>query len=329
MRRAHPLLRSATLAALVLLNACPAPPPPVVPEPPPAPTRSVPPDGARLPSHPELQAAVHAPARAPYDPNALGPAGRTIAVALTNRGTQTVAIGELRASFTASRDGVAFPCREHIGGSPRNREPSALPPGHSFTFERDLDCTMPLPGQYDVKVFLRLGRDDAALPQEPAGAFVLELFATSPRVPHPFPSRRGLYALMTGNRRTPPLSADEWKRGDYHVVVALINAGTQTVRVGAGKLAFQVCRQGAKTLCTGQAEAVPLPNELGAGAVHVVQAPIAGAPSAEGRYEIVGRLSLGDGGDDVEIGRIPLHVSGDPSLYAPEPWQHVSEPSDR
>ena len=292
-------------------------------------------DGARLATHPDVQATVHAPARAAYDPSALGPGGKTVAVALTNRGTQTVEIGEMRASFTASRDGVTFPCAAHKSGSPRNHEPTELLPGHSFTFERDLDCTMPLPGRYDVNVFVRLGRDDAgAAPQAAAaGAFALELVATSARVPHPFPSRRGLYALMTGNRRTPPLSAGAWKRGDYHVVVALINAGTRTVHVGPGKLAFEVCREGSradsKVPGTGQAEAVELPKELGAGAVFVAKAPIVGGPSSEGRYEIVGRLTLTETGEEVEIGRIPLHVSGDPSLYAPEPWQHVSEPSDR
>jgi hypothetical protein len=70
---------------------------------------------------------------------------------------------------------------------------------------------------------------------------------------------------------------------------------------------------------SGQAEHVVLPAELAPGAMHVVQAPVACAPSEEGRYEIIGRVSL-EGGEEVEVGRVALEVTRDPLLFAPQPW---------
>jgi hypothetical protein len=61
------------------------------------------------------------------------------------------------------------------------------------------------------------------------------------------------------------------------------------------------------------------PEQVEAGSVHVLQAPVTCAPSEEGRYELVGRLSLDAVGTEFEIGRVPLAVSHNPLPFVPEP----------
>jgi hypothetical protein len=48
------------------------------------------------------------------------------------------------------------------------------------------------------------------------------------------------------------------------------------------------------------------------------------APSEEGRYLIIGRLTLG-AGEPVEIGHVVLKVTRDPLLFAPLPWPPLDE----
>jgi hypothetical protein len=258
---------------------------------------------------------VRAPSRVPYDATALGLGGHAVAIRLTNPGTEPVRVDRLRVAFTATREGVAFRCKEHVGGSMQTREPASLRGGETFTFERDLDCTMPLPGHYDVSAAWQLSDRDRT---GSLGTFSIDLVAGKGNLPVPYPARAGLHALMIGNRETRPLTDDAWARGDYRVVLALINGGRQPVEVGPGRLAFLVYKEGSPLPCSGQAEDVALPAALAPGAVHVVRAPVACAPSEEGRYRIIGRFSLVAVGDEIDIGRIPLRVTRDPRLFTPE-----------
>ncbi len=263
-----------------------------------------------------LRASLTAPSQAPYVAPSLGVAGQSVSIRLLAAGPGVVDIGRVRVAYTATREGVSFPCAQPVTTA---REPASLEAGQAFSFERDLDCSMPLPGRYEVGVRLAL---QGAEPTGPAadllGTFTLDVVARG-SVPKPYPSRPGLYALMVGDRMTRPLPAEAWNRGDYHVVVALVNAGPAAVPLGPGQLTFSTYKVGSPLPCSGQAEVLALPEQLAPGVVQTVQVPVACAPSAEGRYDIVGRLSLGTDGPTIEVGRVPLTVTGDPIRFAPAP----------
>jgi hypothetical protein len=277
------------------------------------------PPGIALLHVPEIRASVRGPSRATYVAEALGAAAQSVSIQLMNTSGQSVNVGRLRVAFSATREGVPFQCKEHQGGRVKDREVSTLAPQQSFVFERDLDCAMPLPGTYEVRTYVAL--TDAAKGERGdfAGAFSLTV-ADSPFAPRPYLPRPGLYAAMTGNRTTAPLLPEAWSRGDYHVVLALVNGSTVPVAAGQARLAFSTYRKGSPLPCSGQTEKLDFPAELAPGSVHVTQAPVACAPSEEGRYEIVGRLRFDEAGEGVEVGRVAVKVTRDPLLFEPQPW---------
>ncbi len=321
------------LGAALLFAACipipeRTPPPPEQPVPAHAPSTH---PATTLPSHPELAVQVSAPESARYHASSLGPAALFVTLAVTNVGTRPARVDGLRVAFQARREGVVFPCRPHIGGSTRVREPSELAPGGSFVYERDLDCSMPLVGRYDVRTFVRFA--PGAPPEQEAegdlaGAFTVEV-RDGARAPRAYPGREGVYAFMTGSSVTQPLSPEAWVRGDYHVVVALINGSPRVVPLGPARLAFLVFRRGSPLPCSGESERLALPESLGPGATHTAYAAVTCAPSEEGDYELVGKLALGEGSPEpVEIGRVNLRVSRDP-LELPSYTSSSADPFPR
>jgi hypothetical protein len=288
------------------------------PEGPPEPTPLTPPEGVQVARQPELHAILKGPSRVPYVPEALGAGVQSVSLRLANAGTQRVAVNGFRMSFSTTRANVRFPCAEHVGGSVKSREPEFLEPGQSFLFERDLDCSMSLPGRYDVTVRAAWGLDATSGHDDFVGNFSCEVIEGTAG-PYPIPSRPGLFVAMTGSRSTRPLREDAWARGEYRVVVAIVNGAEHPVPVGPARIAFVTYKKGSSLPCSGQAESIAFPEQLAPGATHLAQAPVACAPAEEGRYEIVGRLSLGDG-IELEIGRLGVKVSRDPLLFVPEPW---------
>jgi hypothetical protein len=234
-------------------------------------------------------------------------------------------VSHFRVAFTAIRDGVPFPCNEHLGDSVKVR-PASLAPGQSFAFERDLDCTMPLPGRYEVGVYVTV-RDLADARGDFVGAFPFDILEGG-KAPRPYPARPGLYVMMTGARSTRPLSADAWARGDYHVVLSLVNGGNRPVPLGPARLAFLTYRKGSSLPCSGQGESLALPDTLAPGTVHVVQAPVTCSPSERGQYEIVGRLTFSGTAEQIEAGRITLKVTRSPVLFAPDPEPSFGDRAD-
>ncbi len=295
--------------------------PPIAPHQSLAPLPPSPPsEGIPLTNDPDVRVVLKVPSRAPYLVDALGVAGQSISVQLRNTGTLSADISHFRVAFTASRDGVPFPCKQQVDDSVKVR-PASLAPGQAFVFERDLACTMALPGRYDVGVYVSL-RDLAGARGDFVGQFPFDILEGS-KGPLPYPARPGLYVMMAGARRSRPLSADAWARGDYHVVLSLVNGGSRPVLVGPGRLEFLTYREGYSLPCSGQGEAIVLPDALPPGAVQVLQARVTCAPSAEGQYEIVGRLTLGHAGESVEVGRVALKVTRNPVAFAPDPWVPV------
>jgi hypothetical protein len=239
-----------------------------------------------------------------------------------------VDFGWPRVAFTAERDGVSFLCNDHLDPSGEARAPTSLAPGQSLVLESNLDCAMPLPGRYDVGVYVAFGGSARTDRGDLVRTFRLDVEEGSV-VPRPYPSRPGLFVAMTGGQATPPLPPLAWARGDYHVVVAIVNDSSHPLEVGPAHLAFLTYKKGSPLPCAGQKEPVLFPEQLSPGSYKVVQAPVACAPSEEGTYDIIGRFTLDAVGEEIEIGRVSLKVNRDPPLFLPEPWpSHAPIPSE-
>ena len=275
--------------------------------------------GAALPSRSNVHAIVRGPSIANYDAQALGPSGQSVVIRLTNTGARVVDIGRARVSFAATREGVAFECNSHEAHDAVPHEPSLLAPSAAFEYARMLDCTMPLLGSYEVRVFVRFEHpgETTSAPADLAGAFAMDLVTRGAAVPRACPSRPGLYAMMTGAKATQPLPPDAWARGDYHLVVALINGSARPVHVGAARISVSIKKKGSPLPCAGQAILLAMPESLAPGAMHLAPVSITCAPSEEGNYDVTGTLGFDDGRAPIEIGQMTLKVTSDPRLFAP------------
>src|ERR1035438_5365655 len=89
------------------------------------------------------------------------------------------------------------------------------------------------------------------------------------------PDGPSLLAAMIGGEVTRPLSPEAWPRGDYHVILAVTNAGPTPVPVGRGHLALVVNRRGSPLPCSGASEPVVFPEVLMPGATAVASEPLA------------------------------------------------------
>ena len=242
-----------------------------------------------------------------------------MALRLANVGTHRADIEHVNVRFTATRDGVPFACENGGRGTSKMHEPPSLDPGESFVFERQIDCTMPLPGRYEIGMYVSLNpQASGGEVGDFVGRFAIDVTADG-AAPLAFPGRPGLYAMLTGGEATLPLPPDAWARGDYHVVLGFVNAAKDPVPLGPGELSFLTYRRGSSLPCSGQSEPVALPETLAPGTLHVVRAPVTCAPSEEGFYEVVGRFKFSGVSDELEVGRVSLKVTRSPFLYVPEP----------
>ncbi len=273
-------------------------------------------EGAPLSDDPDVYAllASHS-SNTEYHVDALGARGGSVSLSLANRGTRPVQVDHLRIELTATRSGVSFPCKSQVGPPQGYHEPRELGPGQSFLFERSIECEMPLPGRYDIAVYGAV--NDAGGRGSLIGQFALDV-APSAAAPRPYPSRPGLYVAMVGEHSTRPLSPEAWARGDYHVVLAVVNGSNQPARVDSARLGLLTYRKGSPLPCSGQAEPIRLPVELLPGSTSIVRLPLSCAPSEEGQYEIVGRVVFG-GAEEIEVGRVSLRVTRAPILFDPDP----------
>jgi hypothetical protein len=320
----HPPLIALLVAGLSALSGCAASAPPKGTA---ITTAPIPPaqlTGTVLEVRPQLLVSVRAPARAPYRSPTLGIGSEQVAIRLTNASKQPIPVEHLHAAFSATREGVEFPCQEHVDGSVKVREVAQLDPGQTATFERSLDCTLPLPGLYHVHTFVHFGEDDGfpRAPRNLAGSFDLVLESTDRRA-QPYPSHDGLYAIMTGTPLTGPATTDLAKSG-YKVAIALINAGAQPSRVGAFHFSYLVYREHDPLPCSGESESFSGPPYLAPGRVHIVTSRVQCVLATEGHYLVVGKLVIEHEGEGIEIGRLNFDVTRDPSrrdplLFVPYP----------
>lgn len=268
----------------------------------------------------DLRASLDALGHLAYDWQSLGVAAAFIKIRLTNPGPRDVPVGQLHATFAATRNGVAFPCNSHVGAAAGTPEPSHLEPGRSFTFERLLDCSMPLPGRYEVSVWAHTADRE---PTEPsAGVFVGTVaidVTASANAPRLVSLGGEVYAVMSGAPMSVPMGADAWAGGHYQVAVALVNGSDRTVTVGPSSLSLLVSREGELLPCTEGRILLHEPDALAPGTVHVVRVPVTCEPTRQGRYLVVGRFTDREV-HDVEIGRFGLLVTGNPYFSFAAEW---------
>jgi hypothetical protein len=273
-------------------------------------------DGVALEMHPGFRVVVDGPRSAHYDMSTFGPSRRSLSIRLINGSEHPIDITDVGAQLAVTWNGVVFPCPNHPRTTASGHNPSSLPPGESYTFERDVDCTMPLPGQYDVRVYITFKQPSDQAPAELADHFTFDVMQGI-HAPRPYPSRPGLYIAMVGDTVARPLPPEDWARGDYHVVLGIINGSAHSILLGPVKLSFLTYKGMSSLPCSGQAESLPFPEEITSGTILTATAPVTCAPSEEGAYEIVGRFALASGGPEIEIGRIDLAVTSDPLLFTP------------
>jgi hypothetical protein len=267
----------------------------------------------------ELRAVVRGPAKVSYGSTVLGLNRREVTITLTNASRRPIAIGGRRLSFSAEHDGVAFACDPEPRAEPGAREPSELGPGESFRFARELGCWTPVPGRYDIGAYLSDAHGASAERGARIGGFTMEIGGGGANGPTPHPARRGLYVAMAGDTRMRPLSPEAWKRGEYQVVIALVNASRGPIPAGDVTVSFRVYKKDSPLPCAGESIVRHAPEALGAGEVHLVRAPVTCLRDEQGDYEVVGILAFDDGRkpDEFEMGRVRVRITSDPTQLWP------------
>jgi hypothetical protein len=283
--------------------------------------------GASLASRPELRIAIVAPSSAPYVPSAAGPASPGVVLEVANDGRVPANVEAMHVSFTATREEVAFPCREHAGGALHDREPGWLEPGARFKYERPLDCAMPALGRYEVVVFVRFG-DNATEPVERAGAFALDVLASGPASPRPLPGRPEVQAALAGDGAVRPLPAYAWKRGDFNVMALFVNTSRAPVTLPPMRAALKVFSKARPLDCAPALLETPIDAvTLRPGRPRAFALPVRCDLEQQGDYEIGASLATSDAGP-FELGRIRLRVKDEPDVtrlpeeQMPRDWLH-------
>lgn len=287
--------------------------------------------GRALRARPGLTATVIGPRLAPYQASAGGLGGYHALVRLTNASAAPANVERFRVEFAATREGVAFPCREHRGGEARVREPKSLGPGESFLYERDIDCGTTLLGRYDVVAQVSFGDQ----PAEFGGAFSLEIVGSGASTPRPYPGRPALHVALVGDMLVRGTTTAAWLKGAVSPVVVLTNAGGSPLLLGAVRVVLGLRNNaGVSIPCEGEgkgAEHLPgpasyaldlwagAPFSLQPGRSHHISVPLKCGPAPDGDYRVEGYVVLGDGAiaDGCPVGPLPLKVSRDPALVAP------------
>ena len=147
----------------------------------------------------------------------------------------------------------------------------------------------------------------------------MEIDAAGDEAPRAYPGRPGLHVAMDGDALTPPIPYDAMKRGEYHVVIALINASRAPVPAGAVTIAFRVFKKPGALPCAGESVRRSAPDALGAGEVYMLRAGVTCLREEHGDYDVVGLLSFDDApvAEGFEVGRVHVRITADPMLLWP------------
>ena len=292
---------------LVIAAACGASPAPLEAKPASAAVTS-----ATAPTDSEaVSVEVHAPSRVRYERSALGAERPRVVIAVTNADAGvdagSVDVSGLRLTVTAVREGVLFRCADDAGPPPGAREPSSVAPRSTATFERDLDCALPLVGTYAVRVAVSFGHAAWSQPRV-VKSFVLVVTAPPNAEPRAVAAVPGLWAAVGASGVLFGGSGQHGKVG-----LALVNAGAGPIELPPLRLRLRVYRAGGSIACEDAPHSVAAPAALGAGAVHrqPLEVPCLNL-ELPGDYEVEARL-IAPGGES-PIGRLGVHVASEPSL---------------
>jgi hypothetical protein len=262
----------------------------------------------------DVDVQVRAPLHARYSAGLLGAGHPSLAIVVTNRGSEPLDVSSLRVHLEARRDGISFGCAEEAAAPAGEREPAALRPGESFTFDRELDCALPLLGAYSVKVSVSFGHADWAAPRE-ARAFVLTVSALAGIEPRRVEAVPGLWASLGASATLPGAPPGSHGR----IVVSLISSAKKPLELPPLRLGFRVTRVGSTIACEDEPIPLATPAVLPVGAIHRQPVEVSclglGVP---GTYDVAARLIVPRGSDlpdAYELGRLRIEVTS-PS-YAP------------
>lgn len=264
---------------------------------------------------------LRAPLRVRYVPHLLGPAKPTLGVIVTNRSRAPVDVSNLTVRVDAAREGVAFRCAEKVGAPVGEREPVVLQPGQSFTFERALDCALPLVGSYAVRVAVSFGAGEWAAPRE-VRAFTLRVAAVKTEEPRAVEGVTGLFAGLGASGVV--LGGDTASGAHGRVAVAIVNGGRVPLELPPLKLALRVTKLGTPIPCEDEPTPLKAPRVLGAGAVYTepIDVSCIGLGRA-GAYDVEARLLQPGGADGdrvTELGTVRIVVDASPARRDPEMW---------
>jgi hypothetical protein len=265
-------------------------------------------EGVPVPGRGDLRVRLLARKTLPYDPSTFGLGGTFVGIELTNVSKARVEVDVPHATFVALREGVAFPCEPMVDADHGVREPSALDPGATFAYRRQLDCHLALPGTYTIAVRLALGHVEPV----PVGEVRIELVARGPRVPRPHASMPGLFAMVSGDSASRPQGD---AKGGYAVVVALVNGSARPIDLPASRALFRVTRVGTALPCMDEPVALHPPARLAPGATHVERVPVSCVMNKPGAYDVDAALLVGQERESA-MGRVRLSVSEDPLLFS-------------
>lgn len=253
---------------------------------------------------------IEARPRAPYARASLGPIGYEVAVHVRNASSAPVDVGAARAVFQVTRNGVPFRCGFGTSAPPGVREPKTLAPGSRFTFRREVDCAMPLPGPWAVRVAVAF----AGAEPIPVGEVAVHLDGAGPPE---HPTLRGLHATALGNEQSRALGEAKWLDGGYTLTVAFVNGSAAPRTLEDARAAFRVTKVGTPLACMDEPVKLTTPLTIPPGVVWLERVPITCIMHTTGSYDIVGSLIADRSGAEVPLGLVRLQVSSDPQMFAP------------
>jgi hypothetical protein len=285
-------------SAAVLLAACSG-----------APARAPPPSAQHHVATEAASVSVEVPEQLRWVSATLGPPRSRIVVSVANRGASAIDVSGLRVHLDAVREGAPFPCDE---SGPAAREPMVLRPGESYRFDRTLACALPLAGAYSVRVRVAFGRAEWATPRD-VQTFTVHVVSTpdaGPRKVEPLP---GLWASFG----TSSVHFGRDAAAPGRLVVALVNGGATPLELPRFRLALSVYRAGFAIPCEDAPLELDTPAVLGVGAMYRQRVDVSCLGlDVSGRYELAARLQI-PGANEVELGRIGVEVTNDPSRRIP------------
>lgn len=281
-----------------------------------APAAVAPSAESSVPSAIDVAVAVQAPLRARYDPSLGGAVKPSLGVVVTNRSSQPLDVSDLRVHLEVTRDGVSHRCAKAVGAPPGDREPTTLGSGDSHTFDRELDCALPLVGAYSVRVGVSFGHGVFSAPRD-VRAFGLTVTALPNVEPREVGGLPGLWAAIGSSNKL----AGGQGRGFGRTLLTLVSASPKPIEVPPMRLALRVYRVGNPIPCEDEPLALSTPAVLAPGDSYHQSIEISCLGLAEpGTYDIAARLVVPRGleGDRViALGRFRLDVVTDPTYFLP------------